>query len=330
MSKNKVGELKKRITELKPMEKADKFRARLADLNSKEDYLELDGYFELVEDVLKEPGDKKLAREIYQSVLDGFESEGEGFYLEPYETLVRNILKTLKDKARIAKICKDVEGKIASRGGVFYDYCILAEIVMENLKDRTWAIKLLKKAEENVEESIGAALDQYDIEEEDSYYAILATKILDVLDDEEWGADVIVYAISECDMENNVAPIDCAYLLACQREAFADKVWNRLLKEEDLSDAKCFNLADAIMTIDGRLYGNKIDKETARVFKKDEAWHQKNIKRAKAFMKQGIDNMEESLECDDFDFDDAEKTLKILKDAKLTKLYEEAQKEAYR
>lgn len=258
-------------------------------------------------------------------------AEGEEFCLDDYKELVKDVLKHTKDKIWAAEICKKVEGKIGRRGGVFYDYCLLAEIVMENLKDKVWATKLLKKAEDKVEESIGDALDNYDIEEEDSYYVILAKKILDILDDEKWAADVIVYVLSACDLEEHVAPTDCAYLLACRQEKFSDKVWKRLLEEEDLSDARCFNIADAIMTIDGNLYKkgkkSRLDRETAREFKKDEAWHQKNIKWAKAFMRRGIEAMEDYSDSTSFDLADAEKTLKILKDPELNNLYKEAQKQ---
>jgi hypothetical protein len=264
---------------------------------------------------------KNKVEELKERLAD-LNAEGEEFCLDDYNKLVKDVLKHTKDKPWAAEICKKVESKIARRGGVFYDYCLLAEIVMENLKDKAWARKLLKKAENKVEESIGGSLDNYDIEEEDSYYTILATQILNILDDGKWGADVIVHAI-ECDMEENVAPVDCAYMLACRQEKFADKVWKRLLEEEDLSDARCFSMADAIMTIDARLY----TKGKKNELKKDEAWHQKNIKRAKSFMRRGIEAMEDYSDSTESDLANAEKTLKILKDPELSKLFADAQKQ---
>jgi hypothetical protein len=299
---------------------AEKFKAKLEDLKSTEDYIELDDYFALVDDILTELGDKKWAKEIYQGILDGIDEGGNDFYIGSYAGVINDILKTLKDKTWAAKICKKVEGKIGRRGGVFFDYCLLAEIVMEYLKDKAWATKLLKKAENKVEESIGGSLDNYDIEEEDSYYAILAKKILDILDDEKWGANVIVHAIA-CDMEKYTAPVDCAFLLAFRKEKFADKVWKRLLEEEDLNDARSFSIANAIMTIDGRLYNNGKKNE----YKKNETWHQNNIKLAKSFMQKGIEAMEEYSDCDDFVLADTKKTLKILKDPELNRQYKEAQ-----
>jgi len=131
-------------------------------------------------------------------------------------------------------------------------------------------------------------------------------------------------------MENDVAPTDCAYLLACRQEKFADKVWKQLLEEEDLTDAQYLRLANAIVTIDGNLYKkgkkSRLDRETAREFKKDEAWHQKNIKWAKAFMRRGIEAMEDYSDSTSFDLADAEKTLKILKDPELNRQYKEARK----
>ena len=299
---------------------AEKFKAKLEDLKSTEDYTELDDYFALVNDILTELGDKKWAKEIYQGILDGIDEGGNDFYIGSYAGVINDILKTLKDKTWAAEICKKVEGKIGRRGGVFFDYCLLSEIVMEYLKDKAWATKLLKKAENKVEESIGGSLDNYDIEEEDSYYAILAKKILDILDDEKWGANVIVHAIA-CDMEKYTAPVDCAFLLAFRKEKFADKVWNRFLKEEDMTDAQYLNLADAIMTIDARLYKKGKKNECG----KNEAWHQKNIERAKSFMRRGIEAMEDYSDSTESDLANAGKTLKILKDPELNKLYKEAQ-----
>ena len=298
---------------------AEKFKAKLEDLKSTEDYIELDDYFALVDDILTELGDKKWAKEIYQGILDGIDEGGNDFYIGSYAGVINDILKTLKDKTWAAKICKKVEGKIGRRGGVFFDYCLLAEIVMEYLKDKAWATKLLKKAENRVEESIGGSLDNYDIEEEDSYYAILAKKILDILDDEKWGADLIVHAIA-CDMEKDVASVDCAFLLACRQEKFTDKVWNRFLKEEDLTDAQYLNLAEAIMTIDARLY----TKGKKNEYGKDEAWHQKNIKWVKAFMRKGIEAMEDYSDSAESDLTNAKKTLKMLKDPELNRQYKEA------
>ena len=246
-------------------------------------------------------------------------AEGEEFCIDDYNELVKDVLKHTKDKTWSTEICKKLEGKIGRRGGIFYDYCLLAEIVMENLRDKAWATKLLKKAENRVEESIGGSLDNYDIEEEDSYYAILAKKILDILDDEKWGADLIVHAIA-CDMEKDVASVDCAFLLACRQEKFTDKVWNRFLKEEDLTDAQYLNLAEAIMTIDARLY----TKGKKNEYGKDEAWHQKNIKWVKAFMRKGIEAMEDYSDSAESDLTNAKKTLKMLKDPELNRQYKEA------
>ena len=247
-------------------------------------------------------------------------TEGEEFCIDDYNELVKDVLKHTKDKTWSTEICKKLEGKIGRRGGIFYDYCLLAEIVMENLRDKAWATKLLKKAENKVEESIGGSLDNYDIEEEDSYYAILAKKILDILDDEKWGANVIVHAIA-CDMEKDTAPVDLAYLLACRQEKLADKVWNRFLKEEDMTDAQYLNLADAIITIDARLYKKGKKNECG----KNEAWHQKNIERAKSFIRRGIEAMEDYSDSTESDLANAEKTLKILKDPELNRQYKEAQ-----
>ena len=251
--------------------------------------------------------------------LASLDAEDEDVDIHNYNGLVKDVLKSTGDRAWAEKICKTVERKIAERGGVFFDYCLLAKGVMDNLKDRNWAAKLLKNADDSVGLNIGDdGLDVYDIlEAEDSFYAIVANYILDVLGDESWAAEIIVYAISECEKEKDVAPGDCAYLLSCRSDKFADKVWKQIL-EEELTDAKCFRLADEIMAIDDRIYN------------KSKSWHLKNIKRAKAFMRKGIDIVEENRECDDlFDLDSAENTLNLLDDAKLTKNFKEFKEEAY-
>ena len=272
--------------------------------------------------------------------LASLDAEDEYVNIHDYNGLVKDVLKSTGDRAWAEKICKTVERKIAGRGGVFYEYCLLARGVMDNLKDRDWAAKLLKNADDSVGETIGDdGLDVYDIlEAEDSFYAIVAKAILDVLGDEPWAAEIIVYAISECEKEKDVAPGDCAYLLACGSDKFADKVWKQIL-EEELTDAKCFRLADEIMAIDDRIYNegkpwhieNILPQCFDRViYNKSKSWHLKNIKRAKAFMRKGIDIVEENRECDDyFDLDSAESAINLLNDAKLTKLFKEFKEEAY-
>lgn len=308
----------------------EKFKARLVGINSTGDYIELDDYFDLVKDILRELGDKKWAMEIYQGILDGIDEEGEVFYIESYAALSKDILKTLKDRAWVTKICKKVEGKIAGRGGVFYDYCLLSKIVMENLKDKPWAIKLLKKAEKKVGESVGEVLEDYAIDEESSCHAIFATKILDILNDQKWAARIIVDTLcnsdSSFDSESNFDYQRCGGVIACQSGKFAETVWNLLHKGGDLTDAQCFGAAYGIMQMDIGDFETEDGEEDVEM---DEAWHKKNIKWAKIYMKKGIDIMEDSLECRDSDFDNAENTLRILKDAGLAKLYKKAKKAAY-
>jgi hypothetical protein len=265
---------------------------------------------------------KNKVEELKERLAD-LNAEGEEFCIDDYNKLVKDVIEHTNDKVWAAKICKKVEGKITKRGGFFYDYCELAEFVMDNLEDRKWAIKLLKKAEANVGDTMGCRiLDKYSIDDEDSCYAILATRILNVLDDETWAADVIVYAVSECREEQDVAPINCTYLMACRGGELAGKVWGRLMNEADLSDVQCFKFADAIMTIDGRLYENGRKNE----YEKDEDWHQENIKWAKSFMRKGIEAMVDYSESTSFDLPDAEEALKILKDPELNKLYADAKK----
>mgnify|MGYP001627442784 CR=1 FL=1 len=267
---------------------------------------------------------KKIALKI-QDMQDSEDMGGE-FCLSELISLASRILKLKDGKKILEAVCLKLEKMLKSGKANFYDYCLLAEAVKEKLGDEIWARKLLEEAEGLVDDSIGGC-DQYGFEDEDSYYAIFARKILDILDDQEWAAEVISDVLCYFDNEEYTAPIDCAYLVACQMPGFVDLVWGKVLDECGDSPVRAIHIARAILEIDDRLYLNA-DAETKRQFKKDEKWHQQNLAWAKKFIEIFVDELEEgTVSYNKFDESDVEQVLKILNDKELSKRVKEAMEE---
>ncbi len=249
------------------------------------------------------------------------------FCLCELKSVATGILKMNDGKPILEAVCLKLEKMLKSGNANFYDYCLLAETVKKKLGDEKWARKLLKKAESIVDESIGAPLDSYGFEEEDSYYALIAGQILDILDDQKWAAKVISQVLCDSYKEKYTAPADCAFLVACRMPDFADLIWKKVLKGCGAFPAQSIIIANAILEIDNNLYVNA-DAETKRDFKKDENWHQQNLTWAKKFVESFLDELEDGcLSEDEFDADDVAEILKVIKDKELSKRFKEAMKE---